>query len=588
MNLVRFFLAVVLALITLPLLSIAQPTGTTTKGKDFWLTFIPNLHINSPQSDSLFVYIVAEVPTGGKITYRDKSGVVRQQTFQITDPTQAYIFRIHYRTYELEGYQQGRGIFETSSQVEDPANQYFHVVTDGNVGVYALSQAQTTSDAFLVFPTQVLGTEYYVMAYNSDGKVSGSTVNVNTSTPSQFAVLATEDNTTITVTPRTATYNNDLTPQKIILNQGETYLVQAKITVQNLRPDLTGSRVTSTKPVAVFAGQQRATVPVELADNLISRDCIIEQVPPISTWGKNAFLTPYPFPVDASKIGQDVYRILAAYDSTQVFVDGVFIGSDLNAGSVYSGVLVKGQTVTANKPILVAHFKKTSSNNPAPSGASPVSDPFMLIIPPKEQFLKSCHFYNVQAYDNQNPDGVYKEQYITVVAPTSTLSTIRLDGKPVNVTKFVPIAPSNDYSYAWLGGANGADGVTDGAHIISADEPMGIYIYGYGEANSYGYAGGMDLTGVVSAVDEQPVDAGEITVSPNPTATTVSITCNSMVLSYRVVNSLGEEIAGENMTSKERIDRSRDVDLTAVASGVYFVLFRTSMGVISKPIIVIH
>lgn len=183
---------------------------------------------------------------------------------------------------------------------------------------------------------------------------------------------------------------------------------------------------------------------------------------------------------------------------------------------------------------------------------------------------------------------MYVEQYITVVAPTSTLSTIKLDGKPVNVVKFVPIPPSNEYSFAWLGGKNGADGMTDGAHTITADLPIGIYIYGYGEANSYGYAGGMDLTGLVSAVDEQAVDADEITISPNPTASSVSITCNSMVLSYKVVNSLGEEIFGQIIPSGQRMDRSHDVDMTGVASGVYFVLFRTSMGVISKPIIVIQ
>ncbi len=468
----------------------AQPIEKSSKGKDFWLTFIPNLHVNNRLSDSLFVYIVAEVPTSGTISYRNKAGIVRQKPFQIADPTKVFLFPIWYDTYELEGYQQGRNRFETQSQAEDVALQYFHVVADQDIGVYALSQAQTTSDAFLVLPTRVLGTDYYVMAYNSDGKANGNTVNVSSSTPSQFAVLATEDNTTITVTPKTATYINNLTPQTITLNQGESYLVQAKITPQNPRSDLTGSHVTSTKPVAVFAGQQRAIVPVELADSLISRDCLIEQVPPVGTWGKNAFLTPYPLPQGATRLGQDMYRILAAYDSTKVFIDGNFIGAYLNSGGVYSGELTKGQTITANKPILVAHFKKTASDVIMPQGNIELSDPFMLIIPPKEQFLKSYRCYNVQAYDFQNPIGVYVEQYITVVAPTSTLSTIRLDGQPVNVSKFVPIPPSNEYSYAWLGGANGADGVTDGAHTISADEPIGIYIYGYGNANSYGYVGG--------------------------------------------------------------------------------------------------
>ena len=112
----------------------------------------------------------------------------------------------------------------------------------------------------------------------------------------------------------------------VVSRSGEDYS-------SNPRSDLTGSHVTSTKPVAVFAGQQRATVPVELADNLLSRDCLIERCHP-SVPGENAFLTPIHLPAGAVKIGQDMYRILAAYDSTQVFIDGNFIGSYLNAGGV--------------------------------------------------------------------------------------------------------------------------------------------------------------------------------------------------------------------------------------------------------------
>jgi len=587
-NMIRCFLLIALVSIILPSVStVAQPTAITTKGKDFWLTFIPNFHQNNTATDSLFIYIVAEVPTGGSISYRDKVGVIRQKTFQITDPTVVYSFSIGWRNFELVGFNQNSTIVN-NNQTEDIASQNFHVIADQEIGVYALSQATTTSDAFVVLPTKVLGQEYYVLAYNSDGKGNGSSGIAGPSTPSQFAVLATEDNTTITITPKTATYNYGLSPQTITLNQGESYLVQAKITAQNLRSDLTGSHVTSTKPIAVFAGQQRATVPIEFADTLLSRDCLIEQMPPVRAWGKNAFLTPYPLPADAASNGYDVYRILAAYDSTQVFIDGISLRSYLNAGGEYTGGILKAQTITANKPILVAHFKKSAGGNPTPSGASPLSDPFMLIIPPKEQFLKSYRFYNVQAYDSRNPAGVYVEQYITVVAPTSTLSTIKLDGKPVDVTKFVPIPPSNEYSYAWLGGKNGADGMTEGAHTIAADEPIGIYIYGYGEANSYGYAGGMDLTGVVSAVDELPAAEDDITVSPNPTSATFSMTWNCALLSYRVINSLGEEIFAENMKAESSSDRSREIDMTAVPSGVYYVLFRTTMGMISKPIIVIH
>lgn len=485
-----YIVAIILVFLLFSIDSIAQPIEKDNKGTDFWLTFLPNYHnnIDEPAAslrDSLSIFIVASQPTSGVIYYRDSQGMVLQKNFVINDITKIYTFGIPWIGYELQGFNNS-GTLVTVSQDETPAPQYFHVTSENDVSVYALNQAVTTSEAFMVLPTDALGKDYYVMSYNSDGTegFGGDPIGFG-STPSQFAIVATEDGTTVTVTPTTATFLNGLTPETFTLEKGESYLVQARITSGNLIPDLTGSHITSDKPIAVFGGQQRATVPIYEKTNLVSRDCLIEQIPPVGTWGKNAFLTPYPLPADAATAGSDLYRILAAYDSTVVFLNGIQ-QTVINTGGFYEGTLDVARTVTASKPIMVAHFKKTAGSG---LGSTGLSDPFMLIIPPKEQFQDFYRFINVQAYDFNHPNGVYEQQYVSVVAPTTAVSTVKLDGKPVNTSKFKPI-PGSNYSYAWLGGANGADSVTDGAHTIEADEPIGIYVYGYGEANSYGYVGG--------------------------------------------------------------------------------------------------
>jgi hypothetical protein len=468
--------------------ALAQPIEKDNKGTDFWLTFIPNFHNNAgdpiaTRQDSLSIFVVASEPTKGVIYYRNKTGNVTQRNFQITDITKIYTFGIPWVGYELEGFNSS-GVIVATTQDEIPANQYFHVTSEKDVSVYALNQAVTTSEAFMVLPTDALGKDYYVMAYNSDGAFAGSLS--GSSTPSQFAIVATEDNTSITVTPKVATSVNGLLPQTFTLDEGESYLVQAKITANNLTADLTGTHITSTKPIAVFGGQQRSLIPIYEKNNLQSRDCLIEQIPPVGTWGKNAFLTPYPMPTNASKKGSDLYRILAAYDSTEVFINGIR-QTTLTSGGFSEGTLDVAATVTTSKPVMVAHFKKTSGE--AGAGNNGLGDPFMLIIPPKEQFQNFYRCINVQAYDEANPGGVYLLQYISVIAPNTTLATVKLDGNVVDIAKFKPI-PGSNYSFAWLGGANGADGVTDGAHTVEAVEPIGIYIYGYGTANSYGYVGG--------------------------------------------------------------------------------------------------
>ncbi|MFN3306334.1 MAG: hypothetical protein ACK42Z_04000, partial [Candidatus Kapaibacteriota bacterium] len=54
-------------------------------------------------------------------------------------------------------------------QTETVVLNSFHVVCEKKVSVYGLSQAVTTSDAFIVLLTNVLGNRYFILSYPSDG-----------------------------------------------------------------------------------------------------------------------------------------------------------------------------------------------------------------------------------------------------------------------------------------------------------------------------------------------------------------------------------------------------------------------------------
>src|SRR5690606_28788209 len=112
-----------------------------------------------------------------------------------------------------------------------------------------------------------------------------------------------------------------------------------------------------------------------------------------------------------------------------------------------------------------------------------------------EQFLPGYRFINVQVTEPDifgNPDLVYNEQYITVIAPNNKVETVRIDGVLVDRADFQPIA-SSGYSYMSVR-------VNDGVHAVQADTGIGVYVYGYGIANSYGYIGGTNF----SPVDFRP------------------------------------------------------------------------------------
>jgi hypothetical protein len=459
-----------------------------SRGKDFWFTFIPNLHVNSPTTDSLYIYIAASEPTSGRLRYKGRNGNWQNVDFTITDPAIVFTHRVHWLQYELQGINPSGGQASSNDQEQRVAENVFHVTADKEVSVYALNQGSTTSDAFLVLPTDALGEDYYVLSYNSDRQGGGIIPN-NSSTPSEFAIVATEDGTDITIKPSVPTARNG--SSNIILarlDQGQSLLVQADLTAGDGSGDLTGSRVQANKPIGLFAGQQRARIPIK-NDQLTSRDHIVEQLPSVDTWGRTAIVVPFPRPYNATNQSQDIYRVIAGYDSTDIMINGIKT-TTLSKGGIYQSVLTTPQVISSNKSIMVAQYKKTSGTTNS-SNTDYNGDPMMMLVPPSDQFQDNYRFVSIQAVNYANGflyEQGYDEQWITIVMPNSAVASTRLDGQLIgSIPGFAAtVIPGTNFSYTWLR-------VTDGVHTVNSNERVGIYVYGYGRANSYGYVGGMSF-----------------------------------------------------------------------------------------------
>lgn len=480
-----------------------------TRGNDFWLTFPPNIH-NTNSDDALYIYIGAEKPTKGTISF----GGIERQKFEIKDTSVLYSYKVKYTDFELG-----------SEYNEKPSNRTFHIVTDSQVTVYALSKALQTSDAFLVLPTNVLGKEYYVMSYNSDNtdNIDFNGNVYNNKTPSQFAVIATQDGTTVTmVLPPNQITSTSRKSINTTLQKGESYLVQSSV---NFSYDLTGTHILSNKPVAVVGSQQRASIPYTYTD--AARNFLIEQMIPVNTWGYDAFLVPFPKPgTTTGNNNNDIYRILAARNNTHITINGNAMPI-LNAGEKYEGDLVNAASVSSDNPIMVALFKKSTEASAFGGGQSNISDPFMMLVPPADQFLKSYRWINSQAYTIDTTysrpyfdqrkrkfvidttisvNTVFKEQYVIVVSPNTAINSIIIDNKR-NTSTFTKI-PNSNYSYSWIS-------VSDGVHSIYATEGIGIYVFGYGPADAYGYIGGMNMVNTTSMTST--VKPLNITAAPGET-----------------------------------------------------------------------
>ncbi len=410
----------------------------SSQGTDFWLTFesncLPSLCGDPSGDNGLFLFISGTSATTGTVTAPDDS---YSQGFSVTPGVATVI--------QLPGPVED----DVSDQIAQDA---VHVTAGSAVSVYGLNTYTATTDGFTGLPTNILGTNYLVEGYGAGGG-------------SQFAIVGTQAGTTVTITPSESINSYTAgTPYQITLNQGDVYQLIDE-TGFGSGGDLSGTSITSSAPVAVFAGNDCADVPVsDFACNTLA-----EEMTPTDTWGTGFYTEPL-----ATRSG-DTFRFMASEENTTVDVDGAPVAT-LNTGQFFETILTAASVITANNPIQVMQY----SNGEGYDGAN--ADPFDITIPPYAQYENS---YTIST-EPSGADPSITNNYINVVAPTSEIGAINLDGSLVPSSDFTQIGTS-DYSGAQLS-------VGFGSHTLSAPLPFGITVYGYGGYDGYGYPGGFTLS----------------------------------------------------------------------------------------------
>ncbi len=467
----------------------SQDTIPDNLGKDFWLVFPPNYHNERSGSfinlyrDSLFVLITVSKPTNVYIERMNRNGMLKIDTVFISQINTVKSFSYPWFQYELIGFNDSGNDEKSLRQDETVSKQYFRISSDEDIGVYAFNNAQTTTDATLVLPTDALSNAYRIAAYNSH-RLTEQPNPRNTSTPSQTAVLAVLDSTYITISPSVETMRGKTKPFTVMLNRGESYLVQANES-NDFFSDLSGTNILSSKKIAVFSGHQRALIPLSLG-NTGSRDYLFEQLPGIGFWGKSAVVVPFnndsiPEYSNRRDTEKDLYRIFAHYDSTEIYVDGQFV-KRIESGQFYEAPLLKASFITSNKAIMAMAYKSTSNIT---QSVDIIGDPFMALMPPTVQFLTRYTFLcpTTTRSSRGNLIPTYPIHYLNIIVPDNSLDSVYLDKILLPRTTFIPI-PNSGFSYAILK-------IKEGVHTLQSNQAIGGFVYGYGNAISYGYGLGL-------------------------------------------------------------------------------------------------
>ena len=468
-------LTIILALLIAVSPLSAQENLLDSKGKDFWIVFPPNDHSGNSSRPKLSIYIAADEPTTVTLAARRRTGETDFLQRPIAPGT---ISKIEFDVddFELRG-TNVRGTNTRDCELAMPMS--VHVTSTEDVTCYASSRDVNTSDAWLVLPTRVLGTDYRVVSYASDANVV--LFSLTDRYPSQFVVVATEDDTQVEVDLSIGETSTGIGRQRSInLDAGECYLVQAQVSRTAQNDDLTGTRVRSSKPVGVLGSHFRAQIPV--IASTASRDILVEQIPSTDTWGKYFIAPPLEPPFDAMQDGQtdvSVLRILLHQDSTNISVDGGPPFLIRRAGTTWDMPLTdEGRSIETDKPVLVSILDRSTFRGGPITDPFPSGDPSLTILPPTEQYLRE---YLVVSIEPETQEPFYQNHYLTLLTSMEADGLASIDGVPAG-----PLTEIRGSGFGYV-----TVPVAEGQHVIESDSLVGVIAYGYGPAESYGYTGGM-------------------------------------------------------------------------------------------------
>lgn len=473
----------------------------STEGKEFWVAL--NMTTGTGGTDhEPFICITTQHPGGSYTISNPADPSFTPITGQI--PRTGYI-KIKASTNPGTGeidlnkwYPVGQTAQAVSNQIK---NVGLKVTTTVDCSVFAGNRLPQSFDAANILPITALQTEYITQDYPGyDHENKGGGYPVTT-------ILATENNTTVTVIPSSAVLNSNGTATIVkTLNAGQVLY----ITGDN-RASLSGTMVNSDKKIAVFTGVNNTDVPGPVS----ARDHLYEQNMPVDYWGTH-FVVTRSMKKDANRI-----RVTASNNGTELIVDGISL-TTINAGETYEFELCEavmrteeGYTKAAGEGRGCeyyldgeAHYLETScpcavfsydvsenyyikKNGTSERDPNSAGDPAMVWISPLEQQLRKVTFGVMNT--DQTPT-----HYVNIITPTAGAASLEVkeiamkSGQVVYGNNLVqpsdvkPVPSNPAYSYARIKLTEDAESV----YTITSGVGFIAHVYGSGNKESYAYSCG--------------------------------------------------------------------------------------------------
>ena len=490
-----------IALLSVFVLSISSASlaAVDNKGTEFIIAYNPNfdagvtieMHLTSDVATSVDINYPMNAPTFTD-TVAVTPGIITVVTLPITAATNSI-----------------------ANTIQDNA---VHVIANEEFVVYTVNRRFQSTDAALALPVDTMNTEYLVSGYLPVFN-------------SQFAVYASQDATTVTITPTNALLGHVAgIPFDVSLNRGEVYYGSSASSGGG--GDLTGSVISASRPVGMINGNRCVNVP----SGTSACDHIYEVAQPVQSWGLTSAAANLP-----NRPNGTIYRIVASEDNTEVSINSVVQGTINRSEFIETSSLTGNQFFSADRPIFVTQYMTGQSAFGATLG-----DPAMGNIIPTEQYLTNYTFSTVG-------DTQFVEDYLTIIADNADVGSLLLDGVVVPAGSYTAI-PGIDFSSAVIP-------LTDGTHTTVSSNPHGITVEGFSGFDSYIYPGGA-LFGFI-----------------NPTGDPFLPLCSVNTSGDLASGSISDNTNDEDLNNNGVLDSGEDTNNNGVLdadTGVFFVNVLTS------------
>lgn len=317
----------------------------------YTILFFCTSNIINAQTDTAFWFVAPEVTSshGDRPIYLRFTTLNQPANITITQPANASFAPISITipsntslSYDLTP--------RIDAIENKPANQIL------NFGLYIRSSAFITAyyeaasvnnpEIFALKGRNALGTSFFIPTQT----LLNNSLSNNPASLSGFEIVATEDGTTVTITPTQSIVGNaGNTPITLNLNKGQTY---SAIALGNLVANhLTGSTVTSNKPIAIT-----------IKDDSIGggsfgscSDLAGEQIVPITVIGTKYISLPGYLNVPTGRPTDNIF-ILATEDNTTVHFNNNLV-TTLNKGQTFMQNSFNDVFyIEASKPVYVLHL----------------------------------------------------------------------------------------------------------------------------------------------------------------------------------------------------------------------------------------